>query len=149
MTSIALSSPTTSSVNTNAAARYAVPVARVLFAVPFFIMALGHFKAETAAYAAAAGVPLASLAVPLSGILAIAGALSIGLGYRARLGGLAIAAFLVPVTLMMHKFWAAPDAMTAMMEQISFLKNMALTGGALLIAYFGAGPVSLDARRAR
>jgi putative oxidoreductase len=27
-----------------------------------------------------------------------------------------------------------------------FMKNLSIMGGALLIAYFGAGPMSLDAR---
>jgi uncharacterized membrane protein YphA (DoxX/SURF4 family) len=29
-----------------------------------------------------------------------------------------------------------------------FLKNVSMLGGALVIAYFGSGPLSLDARRA-
>jgi putative oxidoreductase len=56
--------------------------------------------------------------------------------------------FLVPVTFIMHNFWAAKDPMTAQTEMVSFLKNLSMLGGALLIAYFGAGPLSLDARQA-
>jgi putative oxidoreductase len=50
------------------------------------------------------------------------------------------------VTLAMHAFWAMPDPMMRMMQQAMFMKNLAMLGGALLIAYFGAGPVSLDER---
>jgi len=32
------------------------------------------------------------------------------------------------------------------MQEIMFMKNMALLGGAFLITYFGAGPISFDAR---
>jgi putative oxidoreductase len=46
----------------------------------------------------------------------------------------------------MHAFWAVPDPMTRMMQQAMFMKNLAMLGGALLIAYWGAGPVSLDER---
>jgi putative oxidoreductase len=35
------------------------------------------------------------------------------------------------------------------MQQGMFMKNLGLLGGALLIAYFGAGPVSLDERARR
>jgi putative oxidoreductase len=49
--------------------------------------------------------------VPLSGVLAVAGGLSIALGYRAKLGGWALVAFLVPVTLAMHQFWNISDPM--------------------------------------
>ena len=47
--------------------------------------------------------------VPLSGVLAIAGGLSILLGYHTKLGGRLLVLFLVPVTLMMHKFWTVQD----------------------------------------
>ena len=147
MSELAISPP--ASINTPAIARYAVPAGRALFALLFIVSGLGHFSSQTIAYGAASGVPMANFLIPASGALAIAGALSIALGYRARLGALALVAFLVPVTFAMHKFWAAPDAMTAMMQQVSFMKNAALTGAALLIAYFGAGPLSLDARRTR
>jgi len=136
-------------VDTSSATRYAVPLGRALFAILFVVSGLGHFSQATIAYGASAGVPFASFLIPASGALAIAGAASIALGYRARLGALALIAFLVPVTLTMHQFWAAPDAMTAMMQQVSFMKNLSLIGASLLIAYFGAGPVSLDARSTR
>jgi putative oxidoreductase len=87
--------------------------------------------------------------VPLSGILALAGGLSILLGYRARLGAWLIALFLVPVTLMIHKFWAIADPMMQQIQMVLFMKNIAILGGALLISQFGAGPFSLDARRSQ
>jgi putative oxidoreductase len=37
--------------------------------------------------------------------------------------------------------------MMAQVQMIMFLKNVSMLGGALLIAQFGAGPLSLDARR--
>ena len=108
-----------------------------------------HFSRQTIAFAASQGVPLASVTVPLSGILALAGGLSILLGYRARLGAWLIALFLVPVTLMMHKFWAIADPMMQQIQMVLFMKNIAILGGALLISQFGAGPLSLDARRSQ
>jgi len=129
--------------------RWLVPVGRALFAAIFILAAFGHFSSGTVGYAASKGVPLASIAVPFSGVLALAGGVSVLLGYRARLGATLLVVFLLPVTFMMHPFWAASDPMMARIEQVMFLKNMALTGGALLIAYFGAGPLSLDARSHR
>lgn len=121
-------------------------VGRILFSLIFIFAATGHFKSSTIAYAAAQGVPLANLAVPASGILALIGGLSIALGYRARWGAAAIVAFLVPVTLAMHNFWSMSDPMMAQMHMVMFMKNVALIGGALFIAYAGAGAFSLDAR---
>jgi putative oxidoreductase len=108
-----------------------------------------HFSRQTIAFAASQGVPLASVTVPLSGILALIGGLSILLGYRARLGAWLIALFLLPVTLLMHKFWAVSDPMMQQMQMVLFMKNVAILGGALLISQFGAGPLSLDARRSQ
>src|SRR5690554_2514856 len=66
--------------------RYAVPLGRLLFALIFLNSLVGHFSPDAIAYSAQAGVPMAALLVPLSGVLAFAGGLSIALGYRARLG---------------------------------------------------------------
>jgi putative oxidoreductase len=126
-----------------------VLLGRLFFVMIFLMAGPNHFSKQTIAFSASQGVPLASIAVPLSGILALAGGLSVLLGYRAKIGAWLIALFLVPVTLMMHKFWAVTDPMMAQMQMVMFMKNVAIFGGALLISQFGAGPLSLDARRSR
>jgi putative oxidoreductase len=131
-------------------AQGAVVVLGRFFYVLIFLMAGPfHFSKQEVAYAAAQGVPLASILVPFSGVLAFAGGLSILLGYRAKLGAWLLALFLVPVTLMMHNFWAIPDPMMAQVHMAMFMKNLGLLGGALMISQLGAGPFSLDARRSR
>ena len=121
---------------------------RVFFALIFILAGLNHFSKQTIAFAASQGVPLASLAVPLSGVIAVVGGLSILLGYRARLGAWLIVLFLAGVTPL-HNFWAVHDPMLAQIQMTMFLKNISMIGGALLISQFGAGPLSLDARRSR
>jgi putative oxidoreductase len=120
---------------------------RFLFALIFIAAGPGHFSSGTIEYAAAQGVPFASLAVPLSGVISILGGLSIVLGYRARLGAWLIVLFLIPTTLMMHNFWAVTDPQAQMTHQIMFMKNLSMLGGALLITYFGSGPFSMDQRK--
>ena len=129
--------------------RYAVPAGRALLALIFILSGPNHFSSETIGYAAHAGVPLPGFLVPAAGVLALVSGLSVALGYRARLGALGLIAFLVPVTLMMHAFWAESDPMMHMMQRVNFLKNVGLLGGALLVSQFGAGPTSLDARHGR
>jgi putative oxidoreductase len=126
--------------------KYLTILGRFLFSALFIFAGTGHFSAATIGYAASQGVPLASIAVPLSGIMAILGGLSILLGYKAKLGALLLIAFLVPVTLMMHAFWSVSDPMQQQMQMIMFMKNLALTGTAILIFVRGSGPGSLDAR---
>ena len=125
-----------------------VVLGRFLFALIFLMSGPNHFTKQTIAFSASQGVPLAAIAVPLSGVLAIAGGLSILLGYHAKLGAWLIVLFLIPVTLVMHKFWTVTDPMMAQIQMILFMKNVSMLGGALLISQFGAGPFSLDARRA-
>jgi putative oxidoreductase len=117
----------------------------VLLGRVFVMASLGLFSQATIHYAAAHGVPLASVAVPASGILALLGGLSVALGYKAKWGAGLLALFLIPVTVMLHNFWAMQDPATAQMHQVMFLKNASMLGGALLIFNFGSGPLSLDA----
>src|SRR5689334_22978316 len=126
--------------------KYTVLAGRALYSVIFVMTLFNHFSPQAIGYARQAGVPLAGLVVPLSGILAGLGGLSILLGYRARLGAWLVVLFLVPVTLTMHNFWAVSDPMMRQIQTAMFLKNLSMLGGTLLIAYFGAGPLSLDAR---
>lgn len=135
--------------NTSAANGAIVLLGRLLFAAIFLTAAPSHFAKQTIGYAASQGVPLASIAVPASGLLALAGGLSVLLGYRAKAGAWLIALFLTAVTLTMHKFWTATDPMMAQVQMIMFMKNVAMLGGALLLSQFGAGPWSLDVRRSR
>jgi putative oxidoreductase len=125
------------------------PIGRIMFSLIFLLSVPNHFKHETVAYAAAAGVPLAHVAVPLAGLIALVGGLSLALGFHARVGAIALLLFLVPVTLFMHKFWGLSDAGQAQMQMINFMKNVALMGGALFFVYAGAGAYSLDARAHR
>lgn len=121
-------------------------LARLLFVLIFIMSGPRHFLSQTIAYAASQGVPMASIAVPFSGVLAFVGGLSIVLGYRAKLGAWLIVLFLVGVTPMIHKFWVVTDPMMYQMQFVMFMKNVSMLGGALLITQFGSGPWSLDAR---
>jgi putative oxidoreductase len=150
MSSQAISRPQTSSSRPQAvpasASAFLVPVARLFFTLIFLLSGPRHFTQAAIGYAAAQGVPFASFLVPASGVLAVVGALSVLLGYRARIGAWLLILFLVPVTFMMHNFWTIADPMMQQMQMAMFMKNVALIGGALLIWSFGSGPYSLDGR---
>jgi putative oxidoreductase len=122
---------------------YVSLLGRIFYSAIFIMSGPNHFKAATIGYAAAQGVPLASIAVPLSGIIALLGGLSIALGYRAKLGAWLIVLFLVPVTLMLHRFWGVSDPQVAGLQLAMFMKNLSLLGTALIIARLGSGPLSL------
>ena len=52
------------------------------------------------------------------------------------------------LSVLFHNFWAMP-ADQAPMQQLMFMKNISMSGGLLLMFALGAGPASLDSRRAR
>jgi putative oxidoreductase len=124
-----------------------VLLGRLFYVLIFLMAAPNDFTKQGIAYAASQGAPLTSIGVPLMGIISLVGGLSILLGYRAKIGAWLIVLFLLIVTPIMHKFWNLTDPMMAQVQMINFMKNLSMLGGALLIVQFGAGPLSLDARR--
>jgi putative oxidoreductase len=128
--------------------KFLFPLGRFLFALIFIVAAPRHFSHEGIQHATELGVPFASILVPLSGVLALGGGLSVVVGYKARWGAWALVAFLVPVSFWMHAFWKLHDPAAIHTQQAMFFKNLSILGAALLIAGFGAGPISIDERNA-
>ena len=126
-----------------------VVVGRVLLAL-MFIMAgfskLGNISG-TAGYIASGGLPMASVLAVVVGLLELLGGIAIAIGFQARWAALALGLFTLAASLLFHKFWAvAPDQ--AFVQQLMFMKNLSVAGGLFIVAALGAGPVSVDARRA-
>ncbi|WP_232199395.1 DoxX family protein [Thioalkalivibrio thiocyanodenitrificans] len=114
---------------------------RVLLAVMFLLAGLdkiGGFQGAQA-YMAAFGVP--GLLLPLVILLEVGGALALIAGLWTRWAALLLAAFTLLATLIFHLDFG--DSM----QQILFMKNLAITGGLLYVGARGAGAWSLDARR--
>ena len=66
-------------------------------------------------------------------------------GWKARWAALLLAVFTAIVTVFYHNYWAVPEAQK-MMQQIQFMKNLALIGGLLMVTAFGPGRWSIDKR---
>jgi len=84
----------------------------------------------------------------LAGALALEalGGLSVLLGFFARWGAAALIVFVVAVTSVFHNFWVE-DGPARMNQMQHFMKNLALTGGLLMVAALGPGGFSFDHRR--
>lgn len=124
--------------------RYVVLIGRVLFALIFIIAAPRHFTHEGIQHAADLGVPMATVLVPCSGVMALGGGLSIAFGYKARSGAWLLVGFLIPVTLIMHAFWKLHDPAAIHVQQAMFAKNVSMLGAALFLTQFGPGGLSVD-----
>ena len=79
--------------------RYLALLGRILFSANFILSGFKHFTSQTIESSAHQGVPFAVILVPLSGLLAILGGLSILIGYKARYGAWLLIIFLIPVTV--------------------------------------------------
>jgi uncharacterized membrane protein YphA (DoxX/SURF4 family) len=123
---------------------------RTIFGGYFAWSGLNHFLEEKqlSQYAGAKGVAAPDAAVTGSGALILAGGLSVMAGIKPRQGLAAIVAFLIPVTMQMHRFWDVRDPQQRMNEMINFSKNMALVGAALMMMQLDEPwPASVDAAR--
>jgi uncharacterized membrane protein YphA (DoxX/SURF4 family) len=113
-------------------------VGRIVFALLFVISGLTAHLAQVrqvVPYVRAQGAPAPELLVPLSGVVIIVGGLSVALGVYADAGALLLAGFAFSVAFYMHAFWREQDPQQQQNQMAHFMKNMALTGAALVIFY--------------
>jgi putative oxidoreductase len=115
--------------------KWQLVLGRLLLSAIFILSGLGkipHFN-DVAGMMAQKGIPLASLALGITLLIEIGGGLMVLTGFKARYAALVIAIWLVPVTLIFHKFWGIPAA-DQQGQMINFLKNLAIMGGLLILA---------------
>jgi putative oxidoreductase len=134
-------------------------IGRILLAAIFVLSGLGKFinmsafVGMTSAHFARAGIP-PTLVIPglyLSAIVEVGCGLLLIAGLKARWAALIVFLWLIPVTLVFHvadysQAVQQHQAMNAVIQQVMYMKNLAIMGGLLLLAAMGPGGLSLDAR---
>jgi putative oxidoreductase len=125
--------------------KYLPLIGRILIGAPFIMSGIGKLTsyAATTGYIASVGLPLAGLGWVIAVLMEAGGGTLLLLGYRMRLVAPLMALFTLATAIFFHHNFADQNQM------IHFLKNIMLMGGLLNIAYFGAGPVSLDSAAGR
>lgn len=119
-------------------------VGRILLSLLFIGAGLGKLGpgyAATAGYMTAMHAPVALLPAVIA--LEIGGGLAILLGLYTRVVSIVLAGFCIVAGLIFHSNFADQ------IQLAMFLKNVSIAGAFLILASRGAGPWSLDARRAR
>jgi putative oxidoreductase len=119
-------------------------VGRILMAllfVPSGFSKIGGF-AGAVSYAAAKGVPLPELAIAMAIVVELGLGLLLLVGFQTRWAALAIAFFTFVITFIFHPLSDPAQAQ-------AFFKNIAVVGGLLTVAAWGAGAWSVDAKRGR
>lgn len=119
--------------------RYLIYFARFLLALIFVVSGYAkmiHFSG-TESMLSSQGIPLAPVMTVIVIGVELAGGLMLMIGPRPGWTALVLCVYLIPVTLTIHNFWAAPPAQYQM-QQIQFLKNLAIMGG--LLAFYTREP---------
>jgi putative oxidoreductase len=109
-------------------------IGRIILGIYYLFNASNHFMRleMMSGYAASKGVPAPKLAVLGAGILLLLGGLSILTGFQPTIGVILLVIFFLPVTFIMHNFWAEKDEMTKRMQMTQFVKNLGLMSSALM-----------------
>ena len=120
---------------------------RILLALIFLQSGYGKIMNfdPTAAGMVKAGLPMVSVLLPITIFVELAGAVSLILGFKARWGAFGLLVFTLLAAYFFHNFWTMADPQ-ARMQMIHFMKNMAISGGMLMVMAFGAGRYSIDKR---
>lgn len=124
-------------------------VGRLLLATLFLPAGIAKITgfAGTVGYIESVGLPMATVAAIAAIVLEVAGGIALIIGLGTRFAALALAFFTLVASFIFHAYWAAP-ADQAYVTQLLFFKNIAVAGGLMSLAAWGAGGWSLDARRA-
>jgi putative oxidoreductase len=123
---------------------------RVLLALIFITSGfskLGNLDG-TAGYIASVGLPAGGALALGAGLLEVVAGLALAIGFKARWAALALGVFTIVAALLFHRYWAMPEQQQ-FMQQLLFMKNLAIAGGMFIVASLGAGAASIDARLAR
>lgn len=133
-----------------------VLVGRVLLSAMFILA--GYPKlldpSATAGMITGAGIPAATLLAYVTGIFELLAGLAVLTGFQTRIAAALLAAFSIFTALVFHSgainvpdFPEAANGLLTVFNGLMMMKNLTIAGGFLVLAAFGAGAYSLDARR--
>lgn len=131
-------------------------VARILLSFMFIMSGFDKLvnPAGTAGMITGAGLPAADLLAYAAGLFELVAGLFVLVGFQTKLTGWALALFCVFTGLVFHSsainvpdFPAAANGWLTVLNQIMMMKNITLAGAYILLATFGPGAYSIDARR--
>lgn len=110
-------------------------IGRAVFGLYFVYSGLNHLIRYQGMkqYATFKGVPAPGFSVIVTGLVLLAGGLSVLTAYWIEWGLYLLVIFLVASAFTMHNFWSVEDANTKAGEKAHFLKNFALAAAALML----------------
>ncbi|MCO6186986.1 DoxX family protein [Rhizobium sp. L1K21] len=136
--------------------KYILLVARILLSFMFIMSGLGKLAdpAGTAGMIAGAGLPAATALTYLAGLFELLAGAAVLVGFQTKIAGWALALFCVFTGLVFHTGTVAVEGWPEgalgwinMLNQIMVMKNLTLAGAYILLATYGPGALSVDARK--
>jgi putative oxidoreductase len=121
-------------------------VGRILLAAIFLTSGFGKITGfdATVGYIASKHLPLPQVGVLIAILCELGGGILLLVGFKARWAGLVLAIFTLAAGLLFHDYWNLTDAAQAAANKINFWKNVAISGGMLMVFAFGPGRYSVD-----
>ncbi|HXF80520.1 MAG TPA: DoxX family protein [Usitatibacter sp.] len=121
-------------------------VGRILLAAIFLTSGFGKLTGfeGTVGYIASKHLPLPQVAAIIAILCELGGGILLLIGFKARWAGLVLAIFTLAAGLLFHDYWNLSDAAQAAANRINFWKNVAISGGMLMVFAFGPGRYSVD-----
>jgi len=122
-------------------------IGRIFLAVIFLVSGFGKIGGFEGLIGqiASKGFPVPEAFAAATVAIELGASLMLVFGWKARWAAFLLAVFTAVVTVFFHNFWAMPEAQKAMQE-IQFMKNLAVIGGLLMVIAFGPGRLSIDKR---
>ena len=114
-------------------------LSRILMSAIFIWSGIGKIMnpVGTQEYMSAYGVKFTSILLIAAIAVEILGGLSLLLGIKPRYGAIALALFLIPATFIFHTDFSDQ------IQQIMFMKNLAMLGGLLMLIQHGGSSIVL------
>lgn len=118
-------------------------IGRVAIAAIFLLSGISKIQdpAYATGYIQSVGLPLPTVALIGAIAVEVLGGIALILGYRTRAVAAVLAVFSLATAFIFHSAFSDPN------QFIHFFKNIAMAGGLAQVVAFGAGSLSLDARR--
>ena len=125
----------------NTSTSSAATLGRILMSSLFLMSGVGKLAdpVGTQAYIASKALPWPEAAYVIAIVIELGFGTALVLGYRTRIVAAVMAIFTLATGLTFHDNFGDPK------QLISFMKNIAITGGFLQVIVWGAGSLSLDA----
>ena len=124
-------------------------IGRILLSPVFIIAGVGKIRGFSGEemFVASKHLPLPAVALGIAMLIELVGGLAILVGLYTRFTAWIVFLYMIPITFLFHNFWTMQGA-AYQDNMLHFEKNVAIMGGLLILAAFGAGSFSIDSARA-